>query len=34
VQPLALVAHGARQAIQRLTSTLAPADSPKTTTAA
>ena len=34
VQPLALVAHGAHPAIRRLTSTLAPADSPKTGTAA
>jgi len=34
VQPLALVARGAHQAIRRLTSTLAPAGSPKTATAA
>jgi hypothetical protein len=34
VQPLALVAHGAHQAIRRLTSTLGPAGSPKTATAA
>jgi len=34
VQPLALVAHGAHQAIRRLTSTLRPAGSLKTATAA
>ena len=34
VQPLALIARGAHQAIRQLTSTLRPAGSPKTTTAA
>jgi hypothetical protein len=34
VQPLALVAHGAHQTIRRLTSTLGPSGSPKTSTAA
>ena len=34
VEPLALVARGAHQAIRQLTSTLAPARRPKTATAA